>query len=55
MLDIESDQPVSTVHCHSKASDCSYPYSHSHSYDLNYADDAIDGHNDDTVDAIDSI
>lgn len=46
MLDIENDRPVSMV-IHLKAVD--------YSYDLNYVDDVIDGHNDDTVDAIDSI
>lgn len=45
MLDI-GNRPVSMV-IHSKALD----YSH----DSYYVDDAIDGHNDDTVDAIDSI
>lgn len=46
MLDIENDRPVSMV-THLKALD--------YSYDLYYVDDVIDGHNDDTVDVIDSI
>lgn len=45
-LDIGNDRPVSMV-IHLKASD--------YSYDSNYADDVIDGHSDDMVDAFDSI